>query len=65
MTNLAVVRFNFIAPTEQEAQRDDDFISLCRLVLLLSAGLLLVGAWFVPAPWREKSIYVMAWFVCM
>ncbi|HFZ0562444.1 TPA: inner membrane protein YiaB [Klebsiella aerogenes] len=51
--------------TEQEAQRDDDFISLCRLVLLLSAGLLLVGAWFVPAQWREKSIYVMAWFVCM
>ena len=42
--------------TAQEAQRDGDFISLCRLV---------VGAWFVPAPWREKSIYVMAWFVCM
>ena len=51
--------------TAQEAQRDGDFISLCRLVVLLSAGLLLVGAWFVPAPWREKSIYVMAWFVCM
>jgi uncharacterized membrane protein YiaA len=51
--------------TEQEAQRDDDFISLCRLVLLLAVGLLLVGAWFVPAPWREKGVYVMAWFVCM
>lgn len=51
--------------TAQEAQRDGDFISLCRLVVLLSAGLLLVGACFVPAPWREKSIYVMAWFVCM
>lgn len=51
--------------TELEAQRDDDFISLCRLVILLSVGLLLVGAWFVPAPWREKSVYVMAWFVCM
>ena len=43
--------------TAQEAQRDGDFISLCRLVLLLSAGLLLVGAWFVPAPWREKKVF--------
>lgn len=40
--------------TAQEAQRDGDFISLCRLVVLLSVGLLLVGARFVPAPWREK-----------
>lgn len=51
--------------TEQEAQRDDDFISLCRLVLLLSAGLLLVGTGLFRRRGAKKSIYVMAWFVCM
>jgi uncharacterized membrane protein YiaA len=34
-------------------------------VLLLSVGLLMVGAWFVPAGWDEKIIYVAAWFVCL
>ena len=30
----------------QWQEQDDGFIALCRLVLLLSVGLLLVGAWF-------------------
>ncbi len=36
-------------------QDDGLWIALCRLVLLLSVGLLLVGAWYVPADWHEKS----------
>ena len=44
--------------TMQEKGPDDGFASLCRLVLLLSVGLLMVGAWFVPAGWNEKIIYV-------
>ena len=51
--------------TMQEKGPDDGFASLCRLVLLLSVGLLMVGAWFVPAGWNEKIIYVAAWFVCL
>ncbi|MEQ4933965.1 inner membrane protein YiaB [Klebsiella oxytoca] len=50
---------------QEERRNDDGFVSLCRLVLLLSLGLLMVGARFVPACWDEKSIYVAAWFVCM
>ncbi|MGP4877772.1 YiaA/YiaB family inner membrane protein, partial [Klebsiella pneumoniae] len=34
-------------------------------VLLLSVGLLLVGAWYVPADWHEKAVYIAAWFVCL
>ncbi|MFW8253992.1 YiaA/YiaB family inner membrane protein, partial [Klebsiella pneumoniae] len=45
----------FAVLAHQRARRwqgqDDGFIALCRLVLLLSAGLLLVGAWHVPADW--------------
>ena len=51
--------------TMREKAPDDGFASLCRLVLLLSVGLLMVGAWFVPAGWDEKIIYVAAWFVCL
>ena len=51
--------------TMEEKGPDDGFASLCRLVLLLSVGLLMVGAWFVPAGWDEKIIYVAAWFVCL
>jgi uncharacterized membrane protein YiaA len=40
--------------TMEEAP-DDGFASLCRLVLLLSVGLLMVGAWFVPAGWVRRS----------
>ncbi|EPY1261399.1 inner membrane protein YiaB [Klebsiella pneumoniae] len=49
----------------QWQEQDDGFIALCRLVLLLSVGLLLVGAWFVPADWHEKAVYIAAWFVCL
>jgi uncharacterized membrane protein YiaA len=49
----------------QWQEQDDGFIALCRLVLLLSAGLLLVGAWYVPADWHEKAVYIAAWFVCL
>jgi uncharacterized membrane protein YiaA len=28
-------------------------------------GLLLVGAWHVPADWHEKAVYIAAWFVCL
>lgn len=51
--------------TMQETGPDDGFASLCRLVVLLSLGLLMVGAWFVPVGWNEKIIYVVAWFVCL
>jgi len=50
---------------QEERKKDDGFASLCRLVLLLSVGLLMVGAMFVPAGWDEKIIYVAAWFVCL
>ncbi|HCB1498463.1 putative membrane protein YiaA [Klebsiella oxytoca] len=50
---------------QEERKKDDGFASLCRLVLLLSVGLLMVGAWFVPTGWDEKIIYVAAWFVCL
>lgn len=49
--------------TEQEAQRDDDFISLCRLVLLLSAGLLLVGAGLFRRRGAKK--YLRDGMVCL
>ncbi|HDS4183773.1 TPA: hypothetical protein QHZ51_001715 [Klebsiella quasipneumoniae subsp. similipneumoniae] len=59
----------FAVLAHQRARRwqgqDDGFIALCRLVLLLSAGLLLVGAWHVPADWYEKAFYIAAWFVCL
>ncbi len=49
----------------QWQEQDDGFIALCRLVLLLSVGLLLVGARYVPADWHEKAVYIAAWFVCL
>ena len=59
----------FAVLAHQRARRwqgqDDGFIALCRLVLLLSAGLLLVGAWHVPTDWYEKAVYIAAWFVCL
>ncbi len=59
----------FAVLTHQRAiqwqEQDDGFISLCRLVLLLSVGLLLVGACYVPADWQEKAVYIVAWFVCL
>lgn len=51
--------------TRRQKEADDGFASLCRLVLLLSVGLLMVGAWFVPVGWDEKIIHVVAWFVCL
>ena len=64
---LVMGRFAVLA--HQRARRwpgqADGFLALCRLVLLLSAGLLLVGAWHVPADWYEKAVYIAAWFVCL
>lgn len=39
-------------------EQDDGLIALCRLVLLLSVGLLLVGAWYVPADWHESRLHL-------
>ena len=39
----------------QWQEQDDGFIALCRLVLLLSVGLLLVGAWYVPGRRKKRN----------
>ncbi len=41
------------------------FAQLCRLVLLLASGLLLVGVWNMPLALPQKGIVVTAWFACM
>lgn len=41
------------------------FAQLCRLVLLLTSGLLLVGVWNMPLALSQKGIVVAAWFACM
>ena len=40
-------------------------LGIWRTCPLLSVGLLLVGAWYVPADWHEKAVYIAAWFVCL
>ena len=44
---------------------DDGFVSLCRLVLLLALGLLLVGVRNAAIGWGEKGVFVAAWFICL
>jgi len=41
------------------------FARLCHLMLLLAAGLLLVGVWNMPFTIIYKAISVTAWFACM
>lgn len=41
------------------------FAGLCRFILLLSTGLLLVGVWNLPLSMAEKGLCVVAWFAAM
>ncbi|MFV0261692.1 MAG: hypothetical protein ACK5JN_04560 [Kluyvera sp.] len=52
-----------IAAHRQAAQAS--FAALCRLVLLLTSGLLLVGIWNMPLALAYKILAVAAWFSCM
>ena len=36
-----------------------------QVVNFAQGELLLVGAWYVPAGWHEKAVYIAAWFVCL
>lgn len=47
----------------EKEKSEDRFAGLCRFMLLLSTGLLLVGVWNLPLDLAEKGLCVLAWFV--
>ncbi|MEO3991485.1 YiaA/YiaB family inner membrane protein [Pseudocitrobacter cyperus] len=59
---FAIAVYKRLPETEREASR---FSGVCRFMLLLAAGLLLVGVWNLPLNLAEKGLCVAAWFVAM
>ena len=62
---LAMVVLGLFAVVAHRQAANARFAELCRLVLLLASGLLLVGVWNMPLPLIDKSVIVAAWFACM
>jgi uncharacterized membrane protein YiaA len=46
-------------------QSDERFASVCQMVTLITAGLLLVGVWNAPLSPLEKGLYPVAFIVCL
>lgn len=46
-------------------QNDERFASVCQMVALITAGLLLVGVWNAPLAPFEIGLYPAAFFVCL
>ena len=46
-------------------QNDEHFASVCQMVALITAGLLLVGVWNAPLAPFEIGLYPAAFFVCL
>ena len=46
-------------------QNDECFTSICKMVALITLGLLLVGIWNIPLAPIEKGLYPAAFFVCL
>jgi Predicted membrane protein len=59
--------FTIVARRQPSVCADDGstFASLCQFVLLLTAGLLLVGIWNLPLHLAQKGLSVAAWFAAM
>ncbi|AYL58903.1 inner membrane protein YiaB [Citrobacter freundii] len=59
----------FVAYVYQRAvnlnQSDERFASVCQMVTLITAGLLLVGVWNAPLSPLEKGLYPVAFIVCL
>lgn len=62
---LAMLILGIFAIVAYRQATQAQFATLCRLVLLLASGLLLVGVWNMPLALLSKSIVVAAWFACM
>lgn len=46
-------------------QSDERFVSVCRMVALITVGLLLVGVWNAPLLPLEIGVYPVAFFMCL
>ena len=59
----------FVAYVYQRAvnlnQSDERFASVCQMVTLITAGLLLVGVWNAPLSPLEKGLYPVAFIICL
>lgn len=62
---LAMLILGFFAVVAHRQAAQARFAALCRMVLLLACGLLLVGVWNMPLALIHKAPIVTAWFACM
>lgn len=62
---LAVLVMGIFAIVAHRNTQDLRFATLCRLVLLLALGLLLVGVWNMPLALAYKGLSVTSWFACI
>ena len=46
-------------------QSDERLTSVCQMVTLITAGLLLVGVWNAPLSPLEKGLYLVAFIICL
>ncbi|MDF3826746.1 MULTISPECIES: YiaA/YiaB family inner membrane protein [unclassified Pseudocitrobacter] len=59
---FTVLTYQRLSGKEKDEGR---FAGLCRFVLLLATGLMLVGIWNLPLSLTEKGLSVLAWFAAM
>lgn len=62
---LAILVLGVFAIVAHHQSTTPWFARLCHLMLLLAAGLLLVGVWNMPFAIIYKVLSVAAWFACM
>lgn len=62
---LAVLTLGIFAIVAHRQAASPQFERLCGLMLLLAAGLLLVGVLNMPLALAYKGLSVAAWFTCM
>lgn len=59
---FTVLTYQRLSAKEKNEER---FAGLCRFVLLLATGLILVGIWNLPLSLAEKGLTVIGWFAAM
>lgn len=62
---LAVLVLGVFTIVAYRQTMETRFTALCRLVLLLASGLLLVGVWNMPLSLVHKGLIAAAWFACL
>lgn len=62
---LSVLVLGIFAILAHQQTSCSRFATLCRLVLLLASGLMLLGVWHMPLAPTYKAFVAATWFICM